>query len=586
MQFIAGGHRPKVLPRPLAALAGVRAESWLTLALFCLGFALVFRGWLFSGFDGAFGDKEDGYIAIAFIEHWHHVFTGAAHWTDPIFFYPQRGALGYTDAFFLLGLLHAPLRMLGLDTFTAYMLVMTTLAAVGFFGFRRLAVVHFGLSPAAAAVGAFLFAFANVDAVKLIHAQCYCAMFLPGFCDLALTAWSRGRRGAPLGAAVGGLYGALFLTSYETAWFFGLFLLLLVLLHPLVHGLAATRALAWEAVTAKRAVLIAAACGFALGIVPFLLLYLPVLLAGHSRGFAEVASNMPEWRDLANVTPENAVWGPLMRWLGIAGRPDRPVWEVELAFTPAVMAVFIGATIALARRMGRPPRAGADAYLLMLAAAVIIVWLLQMDWFGVRPWRAVWAVIPGGSALRYIFRIQLVANMFVCLVAARALARVPAKACPGLDPGATPVRRQGHAQTKKSMDVRRLATVLLCGFLVVEQINLVWPPIVSRREALAWIEAAAPPPAGCRTFYLAPGGENGGPIAEERQAAAMLFAEVRNIPTVNGYSSWFPDGWALDDPRSPRYPAAVRDWAARSGIARDLCALELPAGRWTPGLPP
>ena len=64
----------------------------------------------------------------------------------------------------------------------------------------------------------------------------------------------------------------------------------------------------------------------------------------------------------------------------------------------------------------------------------------------------------------------------------------------------------------------------------------------------------------------------------------MLFAEIRNIPTVNGYSSWFPDGWALDEPASPAYPAAVRDWAQRRGIAQDLCALELPAGRWTPGL--
>src|ERR1700736_6119622 len=102
-----------------------RSDPWLAGALFAVGYVLVFRGWLWSGFDGAFGGKEDGYIAISFIEHWHHVFTGAAHWTDPIFFYPQRGTLGYTDAFFLLGLLHAPLRMLGADPFTAYMLVMT-----------------------------------------------------------------------------------------------------------------------------------------------------------------------------------------------------------------------------------------------------------------------------------------------------------------------------------------------------------------------------------------------------------------------------------------------------------------------------
>ena len=557
MQFLSGEHRLVLLPRPLRSLLSDPPDRWLALALFAAGFALVFRGWLLSSFDGAFGDKEDGYIAISFIEHWHHVFTGAAHWTDPIFFFPQRGALGYTDAFFLLGLVHAPLRMLGVDAFTAYMVVVMLLAAAGFFGFRRLAIVHFGLSPASAAVGAFLFAFANVDAVKMIHVQCYCAMLLPGLCDLALSAWSSRRHGTLLGAAVGLLYGALFLTSFETAWFFGCYLMLLALLHPAACGFAATRALAREMVTAKRAVLLAAACGFAIGIVPFLLLYLPVFLAGHSRDFAEAASNMAEWRDLANVTPENAAWGPLMQWLGIAGRPDRPVWEVELAFTPAVMAVFIGGTIALARRTGRP-RTGADSYLLMLGLAVIVFWLLQMDWFGVRPWRAIRAAIPGGSALRYIFRSQLVANLFVCLLVARVLVW---------------------------LEMRRLATMLLCGFLVVEQINLVWPPTVSRREALAWIEAARQPAAGCRIFYLARSGESGGPIPEERQAAAMLFAEVRNIPTVNGYSSWFPDHWALDDPESPRYPAAVRDWAERTGISRELCALALPAGRWTPGLP-
>jgi hypothetical protein len=63
------------------------------------GFVLVFRRWLFSGFDAAFGDDEDGYLALALIEHWRHVLSGAARWSDPIFFFPQHGTLGYTDTF-------------------------------------------------------------------------------------------------------------------------------------------------------------------------------------------------------------------------------------------------------------------------------------------------------------------------------------------------------------------------------------------------------------------------------------------------------------------------------------------------------
>src|SRR5215468_10449194 len=98
-----------------------------------------------------------------------------------------------------------------------------------------------------------------------------------------------------------------------------------------------------------------AAAALAAGIVPFLILYIPVLLAGHSRDFAEVASNLPDWSDLANVTPENAVWGSTLQRLGIAGQADDPVWEADLGLTPAVLAVFILGFAILAARMHPPP---------------------------------------------------------------------------------------------------------------------------------------------------------------------------------------------------------------------------------------
>ena len=534
-----------------------QARRWLAAALFVAGFLLVFRQWLFSGFDSTFGDQEDGYLVLALIEHWHHVFMGAAHWKDPIFFYPQRGTLGYTDAFFLLGLLHTTLRILGADTFTAYMLVIAALATVGFFSFYHLAMRHFGLPPGYAAVGAFLFAFANVDAVKLIHAQSYCAMLLPVLCDLVISGWRSERRGVLFGAAAGLFYAALFLTAFQTAWFFGCFMLLLALLHPFICGLAETRSLAWEMATSKRSMVLAAACSFAIGIVPFLILYLPVFVGGYRRDFAEVVSNMPEWHDLANITSENALWGTILKWLTITGRPYRPVWEVELAFTPVVMAVFIVEGFRLAMR-ARQPLTNRDPYFLMLWAVVIIFWLLQMDYFGVRPWRIVWALIPGGGAIRYPFRSQLVANLFVALVVARTLSGI---------------------------GERRVLTAALCCVLIVEQINLVWPPVVSRRAALDWIEAVSPPPDGCRFFYAAPRAAKDGPSATLSQTSAMLFAEIRDIPTVNGDSSWQPRGWALEDPSSPLYPAAVRDWAQRNGIEQGLCGLDLQSAQWTQTLP-
>jgi hypothetical protein len=193
-----------------------------------------------------------------------------------------------------------------------------------------------------------------------------------------------------------------------------------------------------------------------------------------------------------------------------------------------------------------------------MGLAVVGFWLLQMNYFGVRPWRAIWGIVPGAKAIRYTYRSQLVANLFVCLIVARALA--------------------GLAR-------HRTAALVLCGFLIVEQINLVWPATMSRRAALAWIDAVPAPPPNCRAFYVVPGAgppERSGP---QHQDDAMLFAQIRGIPTVNGFSSWFPDGWALDEPASPGYPAAVRVWARRNHIEAQVCGLKPRTGRWVPGLP-
>lgn len=536
---------------------GFTRDRILTAALFAAGFALLFRGWLFSGFDRAFGDDEDGYLALAHIEHWRHVFAGEVPWRDPLFFYPVHSVLGYTDAFFLFGAVSAPLRFLGLDTFTAVMAAMATLAALGFFGLRRLAMRWFGTPASYAALGAFLFAFANVDAVKLIHIQAYCAMLLPLLCALAFASIEAKPRslGVALAAGAGLLYAALFLTAYQTAWFFGCYVLLMALIAIPACGVAAAREIARKVLHAWPA-LAAGTVTFAVGMVPFTLLYGPVVAAGHARDFAEVAANMPDWRDLANVTPENAVWGRTLQWIGVTGRLDRPAWEVELAFTPVVLAVFIAGLAAMTMRLRQ--RAIADRFLVAAGFAVVIGWLLQMDYFGFRPWEAVWAAVPGAKAIRYTFRSQLVANLFVALVAVRVLAGMT-RACAW--------------------------SVLVCGFLVIEQVNLMWPPTTSRREALAWIAAAPAPPVGCDAFYVAPKAGPPGRNGPQHQDDAMLFAEVRGIATVNGYSSWFPDGWALQDPARPGYPAAVRDWAERNRIADRLCRFDPRAGQWTAGPP-
>ncbi len=146
--------------------------------------------------------------------------------------------LGFTDAYFLYAVGYVPLRLASLDPFTAFMLVMAALSVIGFFGFMRLAITDFGVSAASAAVGAFLFAFGNMMAVKMGHAQSYCAMLLPLVAHLTATAFKAEHKRAAIiaAAAAGSLQALIFLTAYFTGWFATLFGIVVLLIFAALRG--------------------------------------------------------------------------------------------------------------------------------------------------------------------------------------------------------------------------------------------------------------------------------------------------------------------------------------------------------------
>jgi hypothetical protein len=585
-----------IFPSPQGRVAPrAAAEAAVVAALFAAGFAWMFRRWLFAGFDGIFGDDADGLFLLTLLEHWNRVLSGAAAVASPSFFHPEPGTLGYSDSFFLYGVAFALVRRLGADTYTAFMVVMAALSAIGYFGFLALVRRHLAVPTVWAAVGAFLFAFANMEQVKLIHVQAYCAMLLPVLCGLVVRAWSSETRwrATVLAAAAGLLHALILLTAYQTGWFFTLFCLLIAALLAVISGPAQSLALIRRALGEKRHVVVAYLAAFVVGLVPFLVLYLPVALSGHQRTLAEILGNAPYAGDILNVTPGNWLWGGLLQSLGIVGRPGRPTWEVELGHTPVVLAM-IAATIAVTAWRIRSA-SQRDRLVLALAVAVVASWLAQLDYFGIRPWEWVVALVPGAGAVRYSFRSQLVANFFTAIVVARALAAMAgaaARACSGEAETGSPRRT---CATRQVCSISRSDLIGICSrrhvlagacaiLIVVEQVNTEWPPTISRAARIAWLAAVPSAPPECRAFYLVP---NAAPVDKpgyEHQLDAMLLSQLRAIPTINGYSSWFPAGWDLEEPAKPSYPAAVRAWA-RDRALDGLCGLDPRRGLWTPGLP-
>ena len=48
-------------------------------------------------------DRIDPLIQASRLEHWFGVFRGWYDWRNPIYFYPEKGVLGYNDGYFLYG---------------------------------------------------------------------------------------------------------------------------------------------------------------------------------------------------------------------------------------------------------------------------------------------------------------------------------------------------------------------------------------------------------------------------------------------------------------------------------------------------
>jgi len=120
--------------------------------------------------------------------------------------------------------------------------------------------------------------------------------------------------------------------------------------------------------------------------------------------------------------------------------------------------------------------------------------------------------------------------------------------------------------------------------LVVEEINIAPPLGLDRFHEIAWLAAIPSPPPNCQAFFVSAARPEAlfGPATDKlvsHNIDAMLIAETKRLPTVNGSSTFLPPGWHLESPDSPSYLSMVQAFASQNGV-RGLCALDLQAVHW------
>lgn len=560
-------------PAPEAFFAGI---AFAVLFAVCAAASLfiIFRPFFVSNFDAILADPGDGRFEVTMLEHWNRALHGRVPVASPIFFYPEKGVLGYSDALVGLGVPYTGFRVMGADRYLALELVMMLVTIVGLFGMYCLLQEVLQFRRSLALLGAFLFIISNMYYIDLVHVHLNFVVVAPWLFVLAARFW-RARDSKPglakLWICLFSILLALFFyTTYYDAWFLVLcggtgFVFYVACAYfaggkqTLSRILGELRQQAWNIALGVVVFLVA--------LIPFFALYLPSLHRTGHRSLAETLYFMPQPLGIFDVGRHSWLWGRMSGRIQDAISPGG-IHEHSTGWPLLTIIVFVSTSLYCAISLWRSRRdSNAKNRWILWTISAIALTCLTLWTVGVRigqhapVWALLWKFVPGAAAIRVPQRINLVLNVGVVIVCVFGLELLRRK-----------LATRGA--------VAFLIPALVAGAMVAEQINFMPTHLISRKLEAQEFSRIPPPPKECAEFYVSNWGDP--PLGMlVRQTDAMLVAEKYGVPTINGYSSWFPDGWGLMGAAEGHVDDEAVGWARRHGLS-GLCALDTNWGTWTP----
>lgn len=523
------------------------ASVGLPVAGCLLGLALVFHPILWGGATRVPGwpDQDPRLIAFVFEHAWRWLAGDPAHavlWSPPIFF-PQEGAGTYTEPLLAAAPFYWLWRGAGFPPLAAYQLWIASVFALNYAAAILLLRWSLGTRPAAATLGAFVFAFGSSRIVTLSKAHLvphlYLVLALVALLELFRTPQRSSSRTAPWAwiALFAVSMVAQFHAAFYPFYFFGLALLAAALWTVLIPSL---RRAAWRTVRANA--LAIAVCGTlaALAIAPLAQRYLGTAEDVGLRSYD--ATKITQYFSWSLMGRSSWLYG----WLDDRPRFAPWSWSIHqngLGFVTVLLAA-IGLWLERRRTL---------VVLLVLTTATLFVATLRLH-DDVSLWRWVRVAVPGGEGLRAVARIGNLLVFPVAIGLAFAIDRLA---------------------TRKAWWI----VVPLALVCVLEQVHR---DRSFDRGLLDWRVAriAAQLPPGCRAFFLASSG--GGRSDVDVHDDAMWVALATGVPTVNGRSGNVPPGWGLADAHvaSPEERTALVQrldgWLASRGVdPQQVCRIEV-----------
>jgi hypothetical protein len=589
------------------------ARASIVVAVSALYFACVFRLPDDTLLRSGLGDWVDPYFINFLLEHWHHSIWSLADATSPPMYFPVRGTLGYSHGLILYVPFYMAVRPF-LHPFQAYnltlFLVLETGALCLYLIFRKFVGLGFVESLL---LSAFFFSSPNViNGGTGVWSQRASVFLIPPVLLAALVSagMARGRLRLALGGLAGLALSLLFSQDFYTAGF-------VVLVSTLF--LAGALPIAGAPLADD-------------GRLPPSPSPWWLIVAGLSLMWALAVQLHPISKaaigplTFSATNPTRALFAAILtcgwfvyRRSGLTGR-FISWWKRDRPYIQALgMGAFIGCLVFLRIYLGayreHPALPGDQLinalttldvsrfdfgralgtydslrpFTLVLVVAILasVPWFqvekktrLQCLWFlfvslivlaiplsvnNLSIWTLFFAKLPGFSLIRDPRRVIEFYELAATLLAALFLARLPRR---------SPLR----------ISFVVVVFLLLATNWNRNEFDFDRPTSVYAR----WVEAPIDIDASCKSFFVKRASDAYMSRSFHKWSLyavdSMFIALNASIPTLNGYSAWWPDGWGLANPQEPGYTEAAARWIEGHHL-RDVCELDIEARTMRPYAP-
>jgi hypothetical protein len=530
-----------------------------------------------SRFDLFFGDRGDARFIAYFCEHWYQALAGRARLLSPAFFYPVEGTLGYSDVLLGYAIPYSLLRSVGLEMFSAMQVVIILFNFLAFLFCFILLYKALRLNLFASSAAALFYAFSSPKFAQLVHLQIQFTLLLPLIFTFIILFARRPAETTQKRAFIFLCLATLFfdlqlLTTFYYAWFFVLWSILFLALAMLFKN---TRVFIFALVRRFWPAMLGSSVVLLLGVIPFLIVYLPVTRVASWYSYENVSEMIPAARDFLEMGTGNYIWGKFSAWVR---RTPPPLYYGELRVGIGLIPTltWIGLTLyavwMIVRRTGSHTvdekiltrsfneRDAHRLFLVVMILATSLFLILGIKYgHNSSLWQLVYNFFPGASAVRAVARYIIFLSLPMAVGFAYALDRA--------------IRWTRAQKNGLIIICSYMALILLPLFGVYEQFG--FHTGFSKTAEMAYLkELVARLPKDCEAFYVAlpPDAKRSIP---EYQYDGMMVSVLSGVPTLNGSSSQFPKDWGLFFINKLDYEENVRKWVALHQIKGKVCRLEI-----------